>query len=286
VIDVAEVSAIIRSVAATEIMPRFGRLGSADIAVKVHRDPPAVADHTIAQPPRDLVTVADQAAEEALTERLSALLPGSTVVGEEAVARDAAVLDRLAGNDPVWVIDPIDGTHNYAADNARFTTLVALVAGGTIQASWSYAPALDLLATATAGGGAYVDGVRLRVREPGAALRHLDICVPQPHWWTPAQRRAFNRLAAAGVSLCFFDTTGLEYIELAAGRRTAMVVTWEFPWDHAAGLLLHAEAGGAAAGPTGAVFRPAGGNRLPIVVAPDAASAAAVHAALGEVWGG
>jgi fructose-1,6-bisphosphatase/inositol monophosphatase family enzyme len=262
---VAEVSEIIRSVAEREIMPRFGRLRPGDIAEKAPGDP---------------VTVADRDAEQALTDRLQALVPGSVVVGEEAVSADRAVLDRLAGPDPVWVIDPIDGTSNFVSGSPRFTTLVALAMGGELLASWSYAPALDLLATATAGGGAYVGSERLRVRPTRPGLRHLDVCVSQPHWWTPAERQAFNRLSATGVSLSFFDTTGLEYIELAAGRRSAMVITWDYPWDHAAGLLLHAEAGGASVGPTGLKFQPAGGNPLPIVVAPDAACATALHAAL------
>lgn len=118
--EISEVEAIIREVARTEILPRFGRLTAADISEKN---------------PGDLVTVADRAAEEALTRRLTGLLPGSLVVGEEAVAGDPGVLARLAGPEPVWIIDPIDGTHNYATDNPRFTTLVALAQGGRLLAS-------------------------------------------------------------------------------------------------------------------------------------------------------
>jgi fructose-1,6-bisphosphatase/inositol monophosphatase family enzyme len=59
-----------------------------------------------------------------------------------------------------------------------------------------------------------------------------------------------------------------------------MIVTWENPWDHAAGLLLHAEAGGVALTAAGEPFQLAGGNALPLVVAPDAATATSVHAAM------
>jgi fructose-1,6-bisphosphatase/inositol monophosphatase family enzyme len=59
-----------------------------------------------------------------------------------------------------------------------------------------------------------------------------------------------------------------------------MIVTWENPWDHAAGLLLHAEAGGVAQTATGEQFGIAGGNALPLVVAPDAVTATQVHAAM------
>ena len=101
------------------------------------------------------------AAEEALVEGLRALLPGSVAVGEEAVAGDPALLATLDGDAPVWIIDPIDGTHNFAVDNPRFTTLVALAHRGELLASWTYAPVLDVMATARAGAGAHVDGERV-----------------------------------------------------------------------------------------------------------------------------
>ena len=139
------------------------------------------------------------------------------------------------------------------------------------------------MATATLGGGAYVDGERVRVRPASPGLRFLDVCTPQQRWWTPSQRLAFNALCAHGVSLAFFDTSGLEYIELAAGRRGVMIVTWENVWDHAAGLLLHAEAGGVARTAAGEPFRLAGGNMLPLVAAPDEECAARVHAAMAQL---
>jgi fructose-1,6-bisphosphatase/inositol monophosphatase family enzyme len=88
-------------------------------------------------------------------------------------------------------------------------------------------------------------------------------------------------VCATGVSLCFFDISGLEYVELAAGRRQAMLVTWELPWDHAAGLLLHAEAGGVSLSGEGP-FRLAGGNELPFVVAPNLDLAHALRDAMNE----
>ena len=126
-----EVDRIIRAVAEREILPRFGRLTGADISEKA---------------PGDLVTVADRAAEEALTAALEAAVPGSVAVGEEAVAGDRGLLAEIAGERPVWIIDPIDGTHNFAAENPRFTTLVALAHRGRLVASWTYAPVLDLMA--------------------------------------------------------------------------------------------------------------------------------------------
>src|SRR5262249_47738188 len=121
----AEVERIIRDVAARDIMPRFGQLRPGDIAEKA---------------PGDLVTVADRAAEESLIAALTAILPGSLVAGEEGIAADPNVAAALRGDRPVWVVDPIDGTHNFVADNVRFTVLVALAHRGELLASWTYAP--------------------------------------------------------------------------------------------------------------------------------------------------
>jgi fructose-1,6-bisphosphatase/inositol monophosphatase family enzyme len=267
-VTVAEVERVIRAVARDEILPYFGRLESGHITEKA---------------PGDLVTVADRAAEEALSEALSRVVPGSVVVGEEAVADDPATLQRLAGDAPVWVVDPVDGTHNFADASPRFSTLVALAERGELVASWSYAPALDFMATAVRGQGSFVDGDRVRARGAPSTLRYLDVCTTMPRWWSATQRAGMNALCHQGVSLSFFDTTGLEYVECASGRRTAMVMTWEAVWDHAAGVLLLTEAGGVVHGADGAPFRLAGGNALPLVAAPDAECAAKLHAAYASV---
>ena len=269
---VADVERIIRAVAAEEIMPRFRRLAAADITEKTGPD--------------NLVTVADRAAEAALARQLTPLVPGSIVVGEESVAEDPALLDTLDGDAPVWIVDPIDGTHNFATDNPRFTVLVALSHRGRLLASWTFAPAFDMLATAVAGGGATLDGRPLRIGPAPTDLRHLDVGTPQQRWWTSADRSRFNTLCGYGVSLSFFDTTGLEYVELAAGRRTSIVVTWDNPWDHAAGVLLVTEAGGAVTAADGRPYRPAAANVLPMVAAPDADCAARLHAAMLDEYPG
>lgn len=256
--QLAFVTDSISRVARELIVPRFGRLTDAEVAEKS---------------PGDLVTVADSDAERELGRLLVDLLPGSVVVGEEAVASDPAALQALSGPDPVWIIDPIDGTEAFATGSPRFATLVALAQGGRLLASWTVAPLLELTATAVAGRGAYLNSQRLRVARPTAGLRGLDVALPQPRWWGQQDRSRFNALFGTGISPAFFDTSGLAYLELAAGRRSAMLVNWELPWDHAAGLLLHAEAGGHTETAAGAAFELAGGNALPVAVAPDAETA-------------
>src|SRR5690349_21342761 len=108
--DIDRVSAIIREVAEAEILPRFRRLQQSDIREKG---------------PGDLVTVADEVAERRLTERLRDLVPNSLVLGEEAVAADQRVLGRIFEEDPVWIIDPVDGTSNFASGKPAFGVIVA-----------------------------------------------------------------------------------------------------------------------------------------------------------------
>jgi len=259
-----QVAEIVRDVAAREILPRFGRLAEGEIQEKG---------------PGDLVTVADRAAERELAARLTRLLPGSRVVGEEEVSEDRSVLAALDGPDPVWIIDPIDGTENYANGNARFSVMVALARGGELLASWIYLPCFDRMAHAVRGGGAYLDGQRLAVAAaPDLSRGLLDVAVAtsQPRYWQPADRTAVSALSTHGVALAYFDGAGTEYLALSSGSHVSALMSWEFPWDHAAGLLLHAEAGGVTVTSDGSPFRLAGGNALPFAVAPDAATAQAL----------
>lgn len=265
---VERISAVIRAVAAEEILPRFGRLAEGEIKEKA---------------PGDLVTVADAAAECQLAARLPAVLPGSRVVGEEAVFSDHGVLDLLRGEEPVWVVDPIDGTENYANGNARFTVLVALAVGGELMASWVYAPFFDRMAYAVRGGGAYFEGERLRVApppDPAMGLVDLDVTASRPRYWTQEHREAIARLSTHGPSISYMDGAGTTYLGLASGSRTSAVFSWDYAWDHAAGLLLHAEAGGVTMCTDGAPFKLSGGNALPFVAAPDRRTAQAMVAGL------
>ena len=147
-VDAAAVSRLIVQVAAEEIMPRYAKLAAGDVREKG---------------PGDLVTIADEAAEHRLTPALIQLLPGSVVVGEEAAAADPSVIDRLDGGDPVWVIDPVDGTANFAAAKGDFGVMVSLIQGGRTLAAWIYDPRHEHMATAELGGGAWLDGVRMQV---------------------------------------------------------------------------------------------------------------------------
>jgi fructose-1,6-bisphosphatase/inositol monophosphatase family enzyme len=252
------VAAAVRAAVAEEIMPRWKQLAAHEVSRK--------------SGPHDLVTIADRAAEGRLTRELTALLPGSMVVGEEAVHEDPASYAALGGPSPVWIIDPIDGTRPFIKGETGFATLVALAHGGVLLGSWTHAPALGLFAHARRGGGAWLNGKRLRAGspEPGAVLR---VACSHPDYTTGAEKRALRALWTDGVAPRACGAAGLEYLRIAGGELDAVAFTWELAWDHAAGLLLVTEAGGEHATPAGGPFRIAGGNALPFTAARDAATA-------------
>ena len=155
-VDVETIAGFIRETAAQAILPRFRQLRQEDIREKK---------------PGDFVTIADLEAEQMLTERLLAAMPGSVVLGEEAAAKDPARLALLAGEAPVWVIDPIDGTANFARGEPGFAVILALVERAEVRAGWIYDPLGDTMVLAERGSGAWSQGRRLAVDGEASAER-------------------------------------------------------------------------------------------------------------------
>lgn len=262
---VAQVEEAIRSAVATEVMPRWRQLAADEVIAKTA--------------PHDLVTVADRAAEARLTGVLAALLPGSAVVGEEAVHEDPTVLGALGEDAPVWIVDPIDGTRQFVRGETGFCTLVALARRGELLASWTYAPARAELAVARRGAGAHLNGAPLATGSPAAGA-DIEVACSHPDFTTPTEKRALAALETEGMAPRPCGAAGLEYLRVARGHLDALAFSWEHPWDHAAGLLLVEEAGGTHATLTGEPFRLTGGNALPFTTARDTATAHHVLALL------
>jgi fructose-1,6-bisphosphatase/inositol monophosphatase family enzyme len=231
IVDTSHVASIISDIAAEIILPRYKHLSSGDIREKQ---------------PGDLVTIADTEAEAALTRRLSDLLKGSRVVGEEAVSADAKVLDHLQGTGPVWILDPVDGTSNFVKGNKAFAVIVALVMDGQTVQGWIHDPVMGRTTVAERGAGAWRDGHRLTIAASGP-LSSMSGAVgyrPSPHL-TGAVNRLVNQGSAAHEYLSLLDNQ----LHFASFRRL-------HPWDHAAGVLLHSEAGGFNALLNGEPYRP------------------------------
>ena len=156
---IESVIALLREVSHTEIMPRFRHLAAADIRQKTG--------------PQDMVTVADEAAERALGAGLRALFPGDDIIGEEAVAANPALLERLKQPGRVWVLDPIDGTANFTSDLPLFGVMAALIEADQVLAGFIHDPVGDDTAVAIAGGGAWMI-------DAAGSRRRLHVAPPVP----------------------------------------------------------------------------------------------------------
>src|SRR3954454_9281730 len=111
--DSQRVAELMRETAAAELLPRFRNLAKEDVRQKR---------------PGDFVTVADVESEQRLASGLARILPGVPVVGEEAVEKDASLLDLIGRpGESCWIVDPLDGTSNFAAGRDTFAMIICLV---------------------------------------------------------------------------------------------------------------------------------------------------------------
>jgi fructose-1,6-bisphosphatase/inositol monophosphatase family enzyme len=234
-----KVAAVVAEIAAEEMMPRFQALGSGEVREKA---------------PGDFVTVVDEICERRLTEALQALLPGSLVVGEEATHHDPTVIERLGGDDWVWVIDPLDGTRNFAHGTARFASMVALTRGDIVALGVIHDPVAVTSVVAAHGQGAWEGDTRLSVSDRDG-LPGMTAAFGKPA--RGPRREAANRLANAVAEDHRISCAGMAYAALARGEVDIALFARLWPWDHAPGALIHAEAGGhGAILPEGAPYTP------------------------------
>lgn len=219
-IDPGKVSDLLRECARKHIIPYHGKLQAHHKSFKGGN-------------PHNEVTVADQESEDFLTRELAALLPGSLVVGEEATEQDKSIPDLLKdSNNVVWVIDPIDGTSNFARGSDTFCVMVALVEGGVTRMGWIYDVVNDSMAFAEKGKGAYIDGNKLEI----------DPQAPTQNAIGYAGYRILDKVT--NITINTLRCAGHEYLRLARGEAVFAIYSFMKPWDHLAGSLLVEEAGG------------------------------------------
>lgn len=266
--DALTVAEILRNAAQTEILPRFKNLSAGEIRAKTSR--------------LDLVTDADEAAERAIEAQLLQAFPKAVVIGEEGVSRDPALLDGLGEADLAFILDPVDGTLNFASGLPLFGVMASAVMKGEVVCGVIFDPISDDWAIAVRGEGAWL-------QRTDGATRGLSVAAPVPlpemagnvSWrylpevLRPVVTGNLPRVAMAADLRCAAHT----YRLLAGGHLHFAFSSSVMPWDHAAGWLIHREAGGYTAHFDGSHYRPThrGGG---LISAPDEESWQALREAL------
>jgi myo-inositol-1(or 4)-monophosphatase len=201
----------------------------------------------------DLVTEADLAAEKLILDVLGNNMPGIRVLSEESFAS----YDKIP-EEAVWIIDPLDGTTNFAHNFPWFAVSIALYDKGQSQIGVIYNPLQEELFCATRTGGAWLNNQRIKVSEV-SALRNALVATGFPY---DLQERTDPILAMLKTVLTHTQgvrrpgAAALDLAYLACGRLDAF---WEIglkPWDTAAGYLLVEEAGGTLSNFNGSPFSP------------------------------
>lgn len=218
-----EVADTIREVATEEVVARFRSLSADDISEKS---------------PGDLVTIADRECERVLTDRLR-LIRDVPVVGEESTAADPSLLDLIDTAPAVWIVDPVDGTKNFAKGSPNYAVMVAYVEAGRTEASWIWQPEPDIMHVAQRGHGATRNGEPL-VR---ASAPDRTGIIKRGYLSAEARDRLKPPPPAIGVEIDALRCAGIEYAMLAEGTIDFLFYYRTWPWDHAPGTLLAEEAG-------------------------------------------
>jgi fructose-1,6-bisphosphatase/inositol monophosphatase family enzyme len=243
--DVTTLADLLRRAAKAEILPRFRRLGSNDVRAKSEAT--------------DLVTEADLQAERMIKAEVAQLSPTATFIGEESVAADPALLGTLAGADLAVVVDPVDGTFNFASGIPAFGVMASIVAKGETIAGIIYDPMGDDWVIAEKGSGAWLrrpdgDTERLSVARPVELGQMVGMASTG---FLPLNKRAEILANLAKVRfLSNYRCAAHEYRSFAGGHVHYLMYNKLMPWDHLGGTLISQEAGGYAARFDGSAYLP------------------------------
>ncbi len=189
--------------------------------------------------PFDLVTEVDRLSEQMIIERIRESYPGHAVIAEES-----GVFEEPSGY--TWIIDPLDGTTNYAHRLPLFSVSIALARGRETLLGVVYIPVTGEMFYAVKGGGAFLNGERISVSScTGLEQALLSTGFPYDVSGRCSGLHSFGRLMAKASGVRCLGTAAFELCCVACGRLDAY---WELSlklWDVAAGGLIVTEAGGA-----------------------------------------
>jgi len=186
----------------------------------------------------DLVTEVDEQAEQVIREILLGAFPAYGMLAEEG--------GSLAGEDGArWIVDPLDGTTNYAHGLPIFCVSIALQRAGEIDLGVVYDPIRDEVYVAERGAGATLNGEPIRVSDTEAPIQALIATgFPYDRAEMPEALDLFGRFAAITRGMRRLGSTALDLCYVAAGRLDGYYERGIWAWDIAAGDLILEEAGG------------------------------------------
>lgn len=222
--DLESLAECVRRAAREELLPRFTRV------TQEHK-----ADGSI-------LTEADLAINARLHADLQLRWPEIAFLSEEMDADEQQAL--LAANDrPLWILDPLDGTSNFAAGIPFFGVSLALLHAGRIEIGLIYDPIRDECFTSRRGAGAWLNGTRMGTAAIGLPLKQCIALIDLKRLKPGLRRRLID--TPPYHSQRNFGSCALEWAWLAAGRGHVYLHGGQKLWDFAAGTRLFAEAGGA-----------------------------------------
>ncbi len=265
IVDPDKVAVVIAEIAEEEIASRYGKLAKSDIETK--------------SGPNDFVTAADQAAEARLESALGDLYPAAGFIGEEAAAREPAIVEQLKGDGAFWIVDPLDGTRNFVQGRAEFGTIVALVENGEIRQGWIYAIPDKAFAIGSKGDGATWRGEALApvAPSPGPLKGYRAIGNLVEPWKSRFIPKLKEKFETEPVHCSAYG-----YINLIRGLHDFALYARVHPWDHVAGVLMLCEIGGRVEYlDNGAPYTPQATQGRPLLVAGSGEHWQRVHQAIG-----
>ena len=256
-LDIASLANALQEAAAVEILPRFRNLGEGDVRIKSE----AI----------DLVTEADEAAERLIRARVQEIMPDALFVGEEAVAADASLLGKLADADLAVVVDPIDGTYNFASGLPLFGVMMSVISKGETVAGLIFDPMGNDWAIAEKGSGAWLcsaDGAQTQMSVvPAPELSQMVGIANTGYFDVETRRKILMNLADVRL-FTSYRCAAHEYRLFCGGHMHFLMYNKLMPWDHLAGTLISQESGAYAARLDGSPYLP---RRLDggLLLAPD-----------------
>ncbi len=224
---------LVRRAVRAEITPRFRKLDSGQISAK--------------SGPDDLVTAADIGAEAIITRGLQMAFPSALIIGEEAVSKDEKILEKLGDAELSFLIDPVDGTWNFAQGLPLFGTIIAACRFGRPVYGLIHDPMGDDAMEADLQGRAHH---LLPGRAPRPLVTASDKSLSDISGYT--QMSMMPQVDKALVADCIpklnllstLRCSAHEYRMLAQGSIDFVLSVRMTPWDHAAGVVLCQQAGG------------------------------------------